>query len=230
MPTPSPQHRAKRPAQPDASAARADAAAAALRAAAPPGSAAPLAGARPERADAARNRVRILDAARALFAERGVAEVTLEEVARAAGVGKATLFRRFGDRAALFLALLDEHERELQDDVLRGAPPIGPGAPARERLLAFLDALLALSLEHRELLLASETARPGARLQTGAYAFWHRHVSWLLTELGAKGDCDLLAHLLLAAFDAELLTALRDQGRDERSVGEAIRALAEGIA
>jgi AcrR family transcriptional regulator len=194
-----------------------------------PDLAAPVVGARPERADAARNRARILDAARSLFAERGVREVSLEEVARAAGVGKATLFRRFGDRGALFLALLDEHERELQDAVLRGAPPLGPGAPARERLLAFLDALLRLSLEHRELLLASETARPGARVQTGAYAFWHRHVSWLLGELGAARDPDLLAHLLLAAFDAELLTALQDQGRDEASVRDAIHAVATGL-
>jgi AcrR family transcriptional regulator len=191
--------------------------------------AAPLAGARTERADAARNRARILDAARSLFAERGVRAVTLEEVARAAGVGKATLFRRFGDRGALFLALLDEHERELQDAILRGEPPLGPGASARERLLAFLAALLRLSLEHRELLLASETARPGARLQTGAYAFWHRHVSWLLGELRPPADPDLLAHVLLAAFDAELLTALEDQGRDEASVGEAIRAVAESL-
>jgi AcrR family transcriptional regulator len=191
---------------------------------------APLAGARPERADAARNRARILEAARSLFADRGAGEVTLEEVARAAGVGKATLFRRFGDRGALFLALLDEHERELQDAVLRGEPPLGPGAPARARLRAFLDALLHLSLEHRDLLLASETARPGARLQTGAYAFWHRHVSWLLGELRPKVDPDLLAHLLLAAFDAELLTALEDQGRDEASVRDAIRAVAEALA
>jgi AcrR family transcriptional regulator len=189
----------------------------------------PNANPRPERADAARNRARILDAARSLFAERGVRDVSLEEVARAAGVGKATLFRRFGDRGALFLALLDEHERELQDAILRGAPPLGPGAPARERLLAFLDALLRLSLEHRELLLASETARPGARLQTGAYAFWHRHVSWLLGELRAAGDPDLLAHLLLAAFDAELLTALQEQGRDEASVRDAIRAVADAL-
>jgi AcrR family transcriptional regulator len=187
--------------------------------AAPLDLAAPLAAARPERADAARNRARILDAARSLFAERGVREVSLEEVARAAGVGKATLFRRFGDRGALFLALLDEHERDLQDAVLRGAPPLGPGAPARVRL----------SLEHRDLLLASETARPGARLQTGAYAFWHRHVSWLLGELRAGGDPDLLAHLLLAAFDAELLTALQNQGRDEASVRDAIRTVADAL-
>jgi AcrR family transcriptional regulator len=190
---------------------------------------APLAGARSERADAARNRARILDAARSLFAERGVPDVSLEEVAKAAGVGKATLFRRFGDRGALFLALLDEHERELQDAVLRGNPPLGPGAPARDRLEAFLDALLRVSLEHRELLLASETARPGARLQTGAYAFWHRHVSWLLADLEPRADPDLLAHLLLAAFDAELLTALLEQGRDRGGIGDAIRATADAL-
>jgi AcrR family transcriptional regulator len=198
-------------------------------AASPPIAPAALAGPRPERADAARNRARILEAARSLFAERGVREVSLEEVARAAGVGKATLFRRFGDRGALFLALLDEHERELQDEVLRGEPPLGPGAPPRQRVLAFLDAMLRLSLEHRELLLASETARPGARLQTGAYAFWHRHVSWLLGELRPPADPDLLAHLLLAAFDAELLTALQEQGRDEATVRDAIRAVAEAL-
>lgn len=192
--------------------------------------AAPIAGTRPERADAARNRERILEAARALFAERGPAEVSLEEVAKAAGVGKATLFRRFGDRGALFLALLDDHERDLQDAVLRGEPPLGPGGHARDRLLAFLDALLALSFEHRDLLVASETARPGARLRTGAYSFWHRHVSVLLGELAVAGDPDLLAHVLLATFDAELLAALHDQGRDELSVGEAIRSLALAIS
>jgi AcrR family transcriptional regulator len=185
----------------------------------------PAAGGRPERADAARNRRRILDAARTLLAARGVQDVSLEEVARAAGVGKATLFRRFGDRGALFLALLDDHERELQDAVLRGDPPLGPGAPPRERLPAFLDALLRLSFEHRELLLASETARPGARLQTGAYAVWHRHVSWLLGQLRRDGDPDLLAHLLLAAFDAELLTALREQGRTEAAVRDAVATM-----
>lgn len=157
---------------------------------------------RPERADAARNRRRILEAARTLFSEHGVAGVGLEQVAAAAGVSKATLFRRFGDRQALFLALLDEHERELQDAVLTGPPPLGPGADATERLHAFADALLTLSLEHREYLLASETTRPLARLGTGAYDAWHRHVGALL------GDRPLEAHLLLAAFDAELLTAV----------------------
>jgi hypothetical protein len=61
-------------------------------------------------------------------------------VARDAGVAKGTIFHRFGDRAGLALALLDEHERALQEQILRGPPPLGPGAPARERLPTFLGA------------------------------------------------------------------------------------------
>ncbi len=52
------------------------------------------------RADAERNRLKIIEAAQALFAERGI-DVTMEEVAREAGVGVATLYRRYPTRAEL---------------------------------------------------------------------------------------------------------------------------------
>ena len=57
----------------------------------------------PERADAARNRGKVLAAAERLFAERGPSRVSMDAVAAEAGVGKGTLFRRFGDRAGLAL-------------------------------------------------------------------------------------------------------------------------------
>src|SRR5215218_10316950 len=164
----------------------------------------PLASARPERADAARNRRRVLAAAQRLFADHGPAGVSLEAVAREAGVGKATLFRRFPDRHALIAALLDEHERELQDALLAGPPPLGPGAPPLERALAFLDRLLDVSLAHLELLLASETAKPLARPHAGT---------------------GLLAHQLLAPFDAELLRRQLDEGADQPALQAALRDL-----
>ncbi|MBA3798066.1 MAG: TetR/AcrR family transcriptional regulator [Geodermatophilaceae bacterium] len=83
-----------------------------------------------ERADAARNRVRVLAAAERLFAERGVPGVTMDDVAAAAGVGKGTLYRRFGDKGGLAMALLDEQERELQQQMLTGPAPLGPGLGA----------------------------------------------------------------------------------------------------
>ena len=124
---------------------------------------------RPERADAARNRTRVLRAAERLFAERGATNVSMEDVARAAGVGKGTLYRRYPDRAALAVAVLDEHERRLEQLVLSGPPPSGPGAPPAQRLAAFYAAVLELLERHLDLALAAETG--AARFRTSAYAF-----------------------------------------------------------
>jgi AcrR family transcriptional regulator len=177
---------------------------------------------RAERADAARNRERVLAAARRLFAERGVQAVTMDEIARAAGVAKGTVFHRFGDRAGLALALLDEHERALQEQVLRGPPPLGPGAPARERLLAFLAALAALTAEHRDLLLEVERAGPAARYRTGAYQAWLQHTVLLLGD-----DDGLRAHLLLAPLAADLVWHLAE---DERVTTDALAAALRELA
>ena len=92
---------------------------------------------RPERADAARNRRKILDAAARLFDECGVTAVSLDAIAAAAGVGKGTLFRRFGDKSGLAAALLDDRERTLQEAILRGPAPLGPGAETNQRITAF---------------------------------------------------------------------------------------------
>src|SRR3954447_26247036 len=90
-----------------------------------------------ERSDAVRNRRRILSAAERLFAAHGVDCVSMEAIAAEAEVGKGTLFRRFGDRSGLVRALLQERERDFQESFIRGAPPLGPGAPAADRLVAF---------------------------------------------------------------------------------------------
>ena len=176
---------------------------------------------RAERADAARNRERILAAAQRLIAERGIAAVTTAEVARAAGVAKGTVFHRFGDRAGLIRALLDEHERALQERILRGPPPLGPGAPAGERLRAFVDALLTFTDEHRDLLLEVDSAAPAGRYRSGAYQAWHRHTALLLEELRPGADAGLLAHALLAPLSADLVLHLRE---DERRPLSELRA------
>jgi len=71
----------------------------------------PLESARPLRADAARNREKILRAAAEVFAERGL-DATLDEVAERAGVGVATVYRRFPSKEPLISALFD---RAVQD-------------------------------------------------------------------------------------------------------------------
>jgi AcrR family transcriptional regulator len=183
----------------------------------------PIAGRR-ERADAARNRARVLDAARELFAERGAANVTMEDVAKRAGVAKGTLFHRFGDRSGLAQALVDEHERELQDAILHGPPPLGPGAPPRERLIAFLDALAGLLERHGDWLYASETGRAQARYTSGAYEAWRAHVALLLGQMGIEDEA--AAHLVLAPLGAELWVHLRDaRGISAERLRAALHAL-----
>lgn len=166
-----------------------------------------------ERADAARNRAAVLEAAGRLFAEHGVEAVSMDQVAAAAGVGKGTLFRRFGDKSGLAVALLDARERVLQEAILHGPPPLGPGAPADERLAAFIDAYLDYLLEHLALIRMSETATPGARYRIGAYRFWHRHTAILL---GTTPDPEHTAHALLAALSAEHVAALLPELGEQR--------------
>ncbi|BCJ28780.1 TetR/AcrR family transcriptional regulator [Actinocatenispora sera] len=160
------------------------------------------------RADAVRNRAKILDAAERLFAEHGVGAVSMDAVAAAAGVGKGTLFRRFGDKAGLAVAVLDARESVLQQQILSGEPPLGPGAPAGERLRAFLGAYAEFLDTHLDLIRVSETASPGARYRIGAYRFWHRHVAILLHQARPELDADYLAHALLAPLAADLRAAL----------------------
>jgi AcrR family transcriptional regulator len=155
-----------------------------------------------ERADAARNRARVLAAAERLFSLQGVAAVTMDDVAAAAGVGKGTLYRRFGDKGGLAVALLDSREQALQQQILTGQPALGPGAPPAARLASFIEAYLKLVAAQLDLVLMSETSAPGARLRTGAHAFWRVHCRYLLHAAGAP-DPDLRADLLLAALAAE---------------------------
>jgi AcrR family transcriptional regulator len=179
-----------------------------------------------ERADAARNRLRILAAAERLFRTHGVAGVTMDDVAAQAGVGKGTLYRRFGDKGGLAVALLDQRERELQQRMLSGPPPLGPGAPAADRLGAFVRAYLDLVEAQLDLVLLSETSTPGARLRTGAHAFWRQHCRYLLAESDAT-DPELRADMLLAGLAAEQVRYwLRDEQRDLDVLARALCAAA----
>ncbi|MGP3777185.1 TetR family transcriptional regulator, partial (plasmid) [Streptomyces sp. SDT5-1] len=99
------------------------------------------------RKDAIRNREAVLTAADALFTRReSPDDVTMADVAAAAGVGKGTLFRAFGDRAGLLRALYEARLEPLRQAVETGPPPLGPTTPPRDRVPALLDALLRFKL------------------------------------------------------------------------------------
>ncbi|GAA4583651.1 hypothetical protein GCM10023194_21540 [Planotetraspora phitsanulokensis] len=172
----------------------------------------PLAGQAPqERADAARNRNRLLDAAARLVARHGAEHVTMDAVAAAASVGKGTVYRRFGDRAGLMLALLDHAERTFQEAFLAGPPPLGLGAPPRERLHAFGTAAIRHEIRYRDLYLAAEQ-KPARRYAHHPPRDVHAlHLTTLLRAAGVTGDIELLVEALLGYLDVALVNHLHTQ-------------------
>lgn len=162
------------------------------------------------RADAARNRARLLEAAARLVEECGVGCVTMEAVAAAAQVGKGTVFRRFGDRTGLLMALLDHSEKKLQAAFLSGPPPLGPGAPPVERLRAFGVAVLRRIVDELELQLAAE-GEPGRRFASAPRMVLSGHVTLLLRQAIPDADCELLAKTLMGYLDPALVHHLTKQ-------------------
>ena len=163
---------------------------------------------RAERADAARNRRLLLATAREIVACHGPAALTMDGLADRAGLGKGTVFRRFGTRAGIFQALLDDDERDFQEQVLSGPPPLGPGAPPAERLIAYGRARIGFLIGHRDIARAALDGRQ--RVPAGSQTPMSRaHIRFLLGEmrLGAA-DLDVLATQLTAALDGPLLLYL----------------------
>ena len=161
-----------------------------------------------ERADAVRNRRHLLATAREMLAEEGADTLTMDALAYRAELGKGTVFRRFGTRAGIFQALLDDDERAFQAQVLSGPPPLGPGAPPLDRLIAYGRARIGFLIEHREI---ARAALDGSQpIPAGSQTpLSQTHIRILLGQipLGAA-DLDVLAIQLTAALDGPLLLYL----------------------
>jgi AcrR family transcriptional regulator len=159
---------------------------------------------RTERADAARNRARLLTTVRRMIDELGIDAVTMDALAERSGLGKGTVFRRFGSRAGIFRALLDDGELDLQERVLSGPAPLGPGADPLERLIAYGHARIRWLFEHHEIARAALDGRQST--PTGAQSpVSQTHIRMLLTQLSPVADIDVLAVQLTAALDGPLL-------------------------
>jgi len=187
---------------------------------------------RRERADAARNRQAILRAAEELLAAHRPEDISLEQVAAAAGVGKGTVFHRFGNRSGLMYALVEQRALALEQAVTRGPPPLGPGAPAADRLGAFLDAVVELVTRNVGLIAAVDhaaaTQRHGAHDEHPVYVFWHGHLAGLIAAQAPDTDADLLAHLVLGSMHSEPVLGMLRRGESAR-IAAGLRVLAAGL-
>ena len=161
-----------------------------------------------ERADAVRNRRHLLATAREMLAGEGADTLTMDALALRAGLGKGTVFRRFGTRAGIFQALLDDDERAFQEQVLSGPPPLGPGAPPLDRLIAYGRARIGFLIEHREI---ARAALDGSQpIPAGSQTpLSQAHIRILLGQIPlGPADLDVLAIQLTAALDGPLLLYL----------------------
>ena len=181
-----------------------------------------------ERGDAARNRALLLNAARRLIDERGADAVSMDDIAGAAGVGKGTVFRRFGSRSGLMMVLLDEDERANQQAFMFGPPPLGPNAPPLQRLLAFGRARLKFAHTHHELLVAANRD-PQSRYGAAATVL-HTHVRMLLAAAGTSGDLDAQTDALLALLQADHVEhQLTQRDQSLQALGDAWESLARKL-
>lgn len=190
---------------------------------------------RRERQDALENRRRILAEAKRLFAEQGVDNTSMYEIARSAGVGQGTLYRRFAHKGELCQALIYEDVEEFKERV--GAAITGDGAPASA--LARLDLLISekirLTEQHVPLFAAIDEAAAGPRrgqIYRGPFHTWlHTQISSLLSEAIAQGevrdlDVEFAAGAILAVTSPALFCHQRlDRGHSVERIVEGTRDL-----
>lgn len=188
-----------------------------------------------ERSDAARNRWKILSTARALFEERGVTNVNMEEIARESGVGKGTLYRRFPHKGVLCQALLDKPTREFQEETMKLLS--GPDGSPLEKLDLFLDRLVSFTEENLDLLYGGHECLSGeSRLAFFAHPAydWRRWtvLSLLQTavrygELDEDLDVEYIAAALIAPLDVDFFYYQhRVRGISTERISAGLRSLA----
>lgn len=142
---------------------------------------------RKPRADAQRNRARLLDAAKAAYADKGSA-ASLDEIARSAGVGIGTLYRHFPTRDALVEAVYRKESEALFAAATRLAGARPPVEALREWLLLFVDYMAVKRGMHETL---RALAAGGSDVKANAGARLERAIETLVARGVASGDLRL---------------------------------------
>lgn len=193
-----------------------------------------------ERADAAANRALILQTAEQLFAEKGVGNVCMADIAQAAKVGKGTLYRRFANKAELCLALMDTQLRDFQEAMLnRMRQMTSNNTPYLEQLDQFLDALIYFVEDHTPLLheVQSEGLLDGSEHSYQRPHFWqHMTISGLLQSAAQNGeladdvDIPYTADVLLSSVHVSIFRFQREgRGFSLERISAGLRRIVAGL-
>ena len=188
-----------------------------------------------ERRDATQHRRHILAEARCLFAERGVDDVSMHQIAQAAGVGQGTLYRRFAHKGELCMALLGENVARVQQELRAYFESCPPSTPVRAQLDYVLSQYVAFNEENAGLLSAIFEAacgnRRAAQYHNPVYTAMHQTVETLLQRAMEQGempalDATFVADAILAALSIDLYLYQRtERGFTPECITQAIRRL-----
>jgi len=174
----------------------------------------------------------VLAAADTMFASaESPANVSMDAVAAAAGVGKGTLFRAFGSRRGLLDALWTSKLASLRHSVDHGEAPLGPAGAPVDRAVAFLDALLVFKFANHNLIRARELGAAGL-LQSEHYRWMHGLLGNLVEQAAPAcrpSDAGYAAHALLAAMNVDLIEELLATGQTREEIREAQARLTRGV-
>ena len=192
-----------------------------------------------ERRDAAENRQLILVAASRLFAQHGVESVCMSEIAKAAGVGKGTLYRRFSSKGELCLALLDSELRQFQNDVIQAfQSQVQNDISVCQRLNWFVEQVVHFTCSHLPLMVEiSEAGSESAVQDVNQPHFWmEMTVKGHLLQMQESGeipadiDLDYMASAILAPLDARILKIHTHQrGYSHSQISSGIQTIIDGL-
>lgn len=192
-----------------------------------------------ERRDAAENRQLILATATRLFKKHGVESICMSEIAKAAGVGKGTLYRRFSSKGELCLALLDSELRQFQNQVIQTfREQTQKGASTRERLHWFIEQTVAFTLKHLPLMVEiSQAGSENVVQDINQPHFWmemtvkgHLQKMQEMGEILADTDLNYITSALLTPLDARIMKFhIEQRGYTQAQISQGIQALINGL-
>jgi len=162
---------------------------------------------KPSRADAVRNHELLLETASRLFAQEGVDAVTMSAIAKAAGVGKGTLYRHFSDKAELCHALLDEAMRGFQEETF--ARLRQSDDPAKT-MRWFVEQVAHYVTKHNALLVEAAASGGGEMLRHPAHSWWRQTILALLQRMCNRHDVSYLADVIYVMLDVRVINYQRE--------------------